>query len=147
MGLIGVSARVPGAPALAESVWYDTARWPSFIDGLAHVVDVGEQWPEVGAAVHWQSHPAGRGEVVETVVGYEAGARQTVAVVDIQLTGRQSVSFEPTGEGETLVTLALDYRLSGGGPLRGVTDVLFVRRALTDSLRRTLAAFQREVGR
>ena len=37
--------------------------------------------------------------------------------------------------------LRLDYELSSGGPLRVVADALFIRRALRDSLRRTVHRF------
>ena len=38
------------------------------------------------------------------------------------------------------VTLALDYRLKDRRPLRPLVDLLFIRRAQSDSLRRTLGA-------
>jgi hypothetical protein len=41
----------------------------------------------------------------------------------------------------TRVELTLDYELSKYGPLRAVADVLFIRRALRDALRRTLRRF------
>ncbi len=41
--------------------------------------------------------------------------------------------------------LRLEYELARSGPLRGVADVLFIRRALRDSLRRTLDRFAVEV--
>ncbi len=37
--------------------------------------------------------------------------------------------------------LRLDYELARGGPLSGVADWLFIRRALRDALRRTLQRF------
>jgi len=54
------------------------------------------------------------------------------------------VAFVALDDG-TEVTLSLDYRLKSGGPLRAVVDVLFIRRALGDSLRRTLVRFSREL--
>jgi hypothetical protein len=50
------------------------------------------------------------------------------------------VTFE-VGDQDTLVAIALDYRLEKGGPLRPLTDVLFIRRALAQMLRRTLSRF------
>ena len=38
----------------------------------------------------------------------------------------------------------LDYTLTEGGPLSGITDLLFIRRALTDAIRRTLRRFATE---
>jgi hypothetical protein len=43
------------------------------------------------------------------------------------------------------ISLALDYTLKGGGPLRPFTDFLFIRRAISDSLRRTVTRFAREL--
>ena len=42
------------------------------------------------------------------------------------------------------VTLALDYRLARGGPLRGVTERVFVRAQVRGSLERTLLRFAHE---
>ena len=56
-----------------------------------------------------------------------------------QLTGTQSVWFN-VGE----VVMELDYRLEKGGPLRAITDVIFIRRALSDALARTLRRFSTE---
>ena len=44
------------------------------------------------------------------------------------------------------ITLSLDYRLKGGVPgLKTLLDLLFIGRAVRDSLRRTLARFAREL--
>jgi hypothetical protein len=64
-------------------------------------------------------------------------------VFEDQLTGIQTVNFDPEGEG-TYVTIELVYELQTGGPLRWLTDILFIRRALTDALRRTLRRFSTE---
>jgi hypothetical protein len=40
-----------------------------------------------------------------------------------------------------VVGLELEYELTKSGPLAALTDVLFIRRALTDALRRTLRRF------
>ena len=52
----------------AETGWYDTSRWPSWVEGLEQVVAVDGDWPAVGSRVRWRSGPAGRGSVTETVV-------------------------------------------------------------------------------
>jgi hypothetical protein len=39
------------------------------------------------------------------------------------------------------VELSLEYELARYGPLRGLADALFIRRALRDALRRTLYRF------
>ena len=47
-------------------------------------------------------------------------------------------------EGGARVELSLEYTLTKYGPLGAVADVIFIRRALRDSLRRTLFRFQIE---
>ena len=66
--------------------------------------------------------------VVERVTATSPGERFETEVADGQLRGVQSVTFEPSGDG-CGVTLTLDYSLATGGPLRGLTDVLFVRQS------------------
>jgi hypothetical protein len=43
------------------------------------------------------------------------------------------------------VTLQLDYQLKQQRPLMAVVDLLFIRRPMTDSLKRTLTRLRREV--
>jgi len=130
---------VPGRLAEAEDLWYDTKRWPSWVDGFGHLVRVDGDWPMAGSELSWQSRPGGRGRVLERVVEHAPGVGQTVGVEDEALTGTQRVAFAPE-EGETRVTLALEFELKGSsvlGPLR----TFFVKRSLTESLRRTLGRF------
>jgi uncharacterized membrane protein len=54
------------------------------------------------------------------------------------------VSFARAEDGRTRVELRLDYELAQSGPLRALADVLFIRRALTQALHRTLARFAAE---
>ena len=60
------------------------------------------------------------------------------------MSGTQQVSFGRAEDGRTRVELRLDYELAQAGPLRAVADVLFIRRALTQALDRTLARFATE---
>jgi hypothetical protein len=128
----------------AEALWYDLARWPAFVDGFGHLAKQDGEWPEAGARIVWDSRPGGRGRVVEQVAEYREGEGQRAEVEDERLTGTQEVTFEPAADG-VVVTLSLEYRLKQGGPLRIVTDALFIRRAVADSLRRTLIRFEREL--
>ena len=66
--------------------------------------------------------------------------RIVTEVFEDALTGRQSTIFEPQGD-ETLVEVELDYELTRGGVLRAITDVVFIRRALSAALARTLRRF------
>ena len=130
---------VPIEPEAAVALWADVRRWPTFVEGFAHLVEASREWPREGARLVWQSNPSGRGRVTEKVV--ESGPRLLrTQVYEDALVGEQSVSVEPAGEG-TRVELRLEYALARSGPLSGVADVLFIRRALRDSLRRTLDRF------
>jgi len=128
----------------AQALWYDRESWPLFIDGLRSVVSVCGEPPLVGSSVVWQSTPAGRGEVRETVLDYEPGVGQELEVEDRAISARQRVRFMPV-DGQLTVQLDLDYRLKSSNPFRAVTDWLFIRRAQSESLQRTLTAFRLEL--
>jgi hypothetical protein len=74
------------------------------------------------------------------VVAYEPRSGQTLEVEDEKLSGVQTVTFEPN-EDQVRVSLTLEYRLKEGNRL---LDLLFVRRAVRDSLNRTLTRFAHE---
>ena len=137
-----MSLELPGRASEAEGLWYDPVRWPAWIDGFGHVVELSEGWPAEGRLV-WQSTPGGRGRVLETVTAYETRAGQTLAVEDSRLRGTQRVQFEP-GSGSVTIRLSLDYELKERNALTWLADLLFVRREIVASLRRTLARFARE---
>ena len=144
MGRVSASCQLRGPLGAAERLWYDTSRWPSFIDGFARLVKVEGNWPRAGGRVVWDSTPAGRGRVVERVTRHEAGAGQSLEVEDPRLQGTQEIRFARLDDGIE-VGLQLDYELKQRTPLGAVVDVLFIRRALRDSLRRTLTRFSREL--
>lgn len=139
-----VTRDLPGDVSEAERLWYDLGRWPSFIDGFARVVSLDGDWPSVGATLVWESRPAGRGRVQERVSAHEPGAGQTVEVDDERLQGTQSVSFTALDDG-VAVSLELRYDLKQRNPFTPIVDWLFIRRALGDSLRRTLVRFGSEL--
>jgi hypothetical protein len=141
---VRVTQTVPGTVFDVERRWYDTTRWPSWVDGLETVVDVAGAWPEVGAAVTWDSGPAGRGHVVERVIEHEPLAGQTVDVRDDSITGRQSVAFVPAGDGVE-VALSLAYEIQKRSLFTPLVDILFIRRAMATSLSATLSRFAVEV--
>jgi hypothetical protein len=131
-------------PRQALDLWLDTSRWPTFVDGFGGIEQRHERWPEPGARVVWRSKPGGRGTVTEKVAELEPPGRVVVDVLDDQLSARQTVTFEsPAGEGDEgcEILVELDYTLTEGGPLRAVADFIFIRRALRDSIRRTLERF------
>jgi hypothetical protein len=142
MGRASASIEVPGRASEAEALWYDPVRWAAWIDGFGHVAELPDGWPAEGT-VMWDSTPAGRGRVLEQVTAYEPRGGQTLAVEDARLRGTQRVVFTPAAEA-VKVTLELDYELKERNPLTPLFDLLFVRREITASLRRTLARFARE---
>jgi Polyketide cyclase / dehydrase and lipid transport len=135
---------VAGSVHEVEQRWYDTSRWPYWVDGLERVVEVAGEWPATGAAVTWDSGPAGRGRVLERVVAHEPLAGQTLEVQDSSIRGRQSVAFVPVAGGVE-VRLTLAYELERRSPLTPLVDVLFIRRAMTTSLTSTLSRFGAEL--
>jgi hypothetical protein len=139
--IAGARAAVPLEPEAALALWADADRWPTFLEGFGRVVSVDAAWPEEGAAAVWESIPGGRGRVTERVVGRDA-ARLEAQVFEDALAGTQAFVARPDPErGGSLVELTLEYELSGGGPLRALSDAVFIRRALRDALRRTLRRF------
>jgi hypothetical protein len=142
MGKAQASVDVPGLASDAEALWYDPVRWPAFIDGFGHVVELSDTWPASGRAV-WNSAPGGRDRVVEEVVAYEPRAGQTLAVEDSRIRGTQRVEFSP-GPDHAKVTLSLAYEIKERTAVTWLVDLLFVRRAMVASLRRTLDRFARE---
>jgi hypothetical protein len=143
MGRAKATISVPGRAAEAEALWYDPHRWAAWVDGFGHVVSLDDTWPHRGAELVWQSPPGGRGRVTERVVAYEMRTGQTVEVEDATMTGRQTVKFEP-GPEAVEITLSLEYEIKDRTPLTPAVDLLFVRRAMTDALRRTVTRFSNE---
>src|ERR1700716_319056 len=143
MGRVRAQVEIAALASATEELWYDTRRWPTFVDGLAHVAKVEGDWPRAGRVV-WDAKPGGRGRVLERVTAYEARAAQTLEVEDERIAGTQRIEFHPTERG-CRVVLALDYRVKDRKPLMAVVDRLFVRRPMTDSLQRPLERLRREV--
>jgi hypothetical protein len=127
------------APPEVLRLWSDVERWPSFVEGFARLIELREPWPEPGGRLVWESTPDGRGRVTETVTELEAD-RFSTQVFEDALAGTQTLRALPASDGSE-VELSLEYQLSKYGPLRGIADAVFIRRALRDALRRTLYRF------
>jgi hypothetical protein len=125
-------------PLAAMRLWTDTSRWPTFVPGFSHVVEKSPDWPEPGSKLIWQSTPAGRGRVTERVLE-RTDETFVTQVFEERLAGTQSLYFAIDQ-----VVMRLEYELTQGGPLHWLTDVFFIRRALTESLIRTLRRFSTE---
>jgi Polyketide cyclase / dehydrase and lipid transport len=130
---------LPLTPPDALRLWTDVDRWPSFVEGFARRLELKEGWPEPGSRIVWESTPDGRGRVTEIVLE-GAPDRFSTQVFEKALTGTQTLRTLPATDGSE-VELSLEYELARYGPLRGIADALFIRRALRDSLRRTLYRF------
>ena len=130
---------LPLTPAEVLALWSDVERWPSFVEGFARRLELTDAWPEPGGRVVWESTPDGRGRVTERVTE-NASDRFSTQIFEKALAGTQTLRALPASDGSE-VELSLEYELTRYGPLRGVADALFIRRALRDSLRRTLYRF------
>ena len=146
MGRVKAQLQLPGvATSDAEELWYDTRRWPTFVDGLGHVFKVDEGWPRApGAVAIWDSKPGGRGRVLERVVSFEARVGQTVEVEDEKIHGRQTIALPAERRRHHRDPRAATTPSSKTAAFLAVVDFLFVRRPMRDSLKRTLARFERE---
>src|SRR5215208_2776789 len=133
MPRVRAAVSVPGLASEAEALGYDPRRWPAWVDGFGHVAKLEGDWPAPGARAVWDSRPGGRGRVVERVSAYEARSGQTLAVEDEKLRGTQTVSFEPGADG-VAIALELDYEIKDANVLKPLTDALFIRRAMRESL-------------
>ena len=134
---------VPGLASEAEALWYDPQRWAAWVDGFGHVAHLDEGWPRAGAVLDWNSKPGGRGRVREKVLAYEPRSGQELAVEDERLRGTQEVRFQPVEDG-VQVALELRYELKRRNALTPLTDLLFIRRSLRESLKRSLTRFAHE---
>lgn len=143
MASVRAAIAVPGLASEAEALWYDRRRWAAWIDGFGHVAKLEGDWPRAGARLVWDSPPGGRGRVHERVVEYEARSGQALEVEDERLRGTQRVSFAPLPDG-VKIGIELSYELKERNFFTPLTDVLFIRRALRDSLKRSLIRFARE---
>jgi hypothetical protein len=145
MGTVAARQALPGASVdEAQALWLDLARWPAFVDGFGTIARHEGDWPHAGARIVWDSLRHGRGRVVEQVTDFEAGVTQLVRVEDPRLRGTQRVRFGAY-RGGCEISLELDYELKAPGIGGRLTDILFVRRALGDALRRTLRRFAVEL--
>jgi hypothetical protein len=127
-------------PEAALRLWTDLDRWPTFVEGFARVLERSPEWPAAGARVVWESTPAGRGRVTEKVLEGEGPDRFVTMVFEERLGGTQTFRVVESEAGSR-AELSLEYRLAKWGPLSAVADAVFIRRAIRDSLRRTLYRF------
>ena len=145
MGRVRVGIEIPGPVSEAEALWYDHTRWSSFVDGFGHVHRIDDAWPGAGAEVIWDSPPGGRGRVREQVERYEPRVGP-----DAERRGRPAprdaarrVRARPRTAAAS--ALELEYAIKDRNLFTPLVDLVFVRRALGESLRRTLRRFATEL--
>lgn len=144
----GVSAEVDASveieAPLAEvwELYFDPRRWASWVDGFAAVGSISEDYPATGSTLAWRSTGAGRGDVQERVLAHEPRTLHRIAFADPAADGELETRFEmlPASgeERRTAVSQVMRYRLTSGGPLRPLTDRLFIRPQMRRSLQRSL---------
>ena len=145
MRTVVVRQSLPGASVdEAARLWFDLARWSSFVDGFGVLARNEGDWPHAGTRIVWDSLRNGRGRVVERVVEYEPQVTQLVRVEDPALTGTQRVRLHAL-DGGCEITLELAYELKRPGFGGVLINLFFVRRSLGDALRRTLRRFAVEL--
>ena len=137
------STIVPGRLAEAEDLWYDRHRWPSLVDGFGHVVKLEGELAGRRRAAAVAVAAQGRGRVQERVERLRGPPGQTLEVEDERCAARQRSRSRPLGDGTASRSL-LEYELKEPGLAQPPRRRLFIRRALTDSLRRTLSRFANE---
>jgi Polyketide cyclase / dehydrase and lipid transport len=130
-------------PEAALRLWTDLERWPSFIEGFARTLERSPDWPAGNARLVWESTPAGRGRVTEKVAQGQGPDRFVTHVYEERLAGTQTFRVVESEAGSR-AELSLEYKLTKYGPLSAVADAIFIRRAIRDSLRRTLFRFSVE---
>jgi hypothetical protein len=130
-------------PEAALRLWTDVDRWATFVEGFGQTLERSPEWPAAGSRVVWESTPAGRGRVTEKVMEGEGPDRFATMVFEERLNGTQTFRVVESEAGSR-AELSLEYQLTKYGPLSAVADVLFIRRAIRDSLRRTLFRFSVE---
>jgi uncharacterized membrane protein len=143
VAVVEESVVVEASLAEAWEMYFDPETWPSWVDGFARVQSARD-YPERGGELRWESTPAGRGLVTERVLEHEPRRRHLVEFADPESEGELETTFEIVGEQATKVEQTMTYRLSKRGPLRGITDVLFIRPQFRRSLSRSLERFRIE---
>ena len=142
MAELSESVLVEASLAETWDFYFEPRGWPAWVDGFGSVVSA-EGYPVQGGSLVWRSTPAGRGEVSERVLEHEERRRHLIEFADPTSSGRLRTDFAIEGPG-TRVTQTLQYRLARSGPFSWLTDRIFVRGQLHQSLARSLQRFKHE---
>ncbi len=137
MAKVAEELRIPASLAETWDLYFDPTFWAAWVDEFREVDSLGGGYPEVGGTLVWHSGPAGRGQVIETVLEHEHRRLHRIHYADPSSEGEQTTTFRIEGEG-TLVRIELSYSLVKGGLLSKLTDVLFIRSQMKGMLGRSL---------
>jgi len=146
---VSTELEVAAPVADAWELYFDADRWRSWVDQFARVIS-SDGYPDVGGTLVWESNPAGRGRVAERVLAHEDRRLHVVSFEDPTTTGTLEVRFEMVAAGDdsdrtTKVEQKLTYELREGGALGRLTDKLFIRGQMRQSLLRSLGEFRSEL--
>ena len=147
MGKVAEEIVIDAPLAEVWDFYFQAETWPTWVDQFA-AVGSSAGYPEVGGTLVWESVRAGRGQVSEKVLVHEPRTRHRVSFRDPESEGELEVRFsiEPgDGTGSTKVEQELEYAITSGGALSGLTDVLFVRSQMRRSLQRSLGRLRLEL--
>jgi uncharacterized membrane protein len=147
MGKVSAELLIAAPLAAVWDYYFEPATWPAWVDQFGRV-DASDGYPEAGGTLRWNSTRAGRGRVTERVIAHEPRSLHRVEFADPESEGTLEVRFaiEPgEGTGRTRVKQAMEYRITSGGPLSGITDALFVRTQVRRSLERSLGRLKTEI--
>ena len=143
MGKVAEELLIPASLAEVWDLYFEPQRWRAWVDEFDAVESISDDFPEVGGKLVWRSGPAGRGQVVETVLEHEPRRLHKIHFADPHSEGEQLTTFAIEGEG-TKVKLDLVYGLMQPGYLGPITDRLFIRGQMRGSLGRTLEGLRVE---
>jgi uncharacterized membrane protein len=147
VGKVAESIVIDAPLAEVWDFYFQQETWPMWVDQFAKV-ESSDGYPEAGGTLVWQSGAAGRGKVTERVLVHEPRARHRIEFRDPESEGELEVRFsiEPgEGTGTTKVEQEMEYAITSGGALSGLTDVLFVRSQVRSSLQRSLGRLRLEI--
>ncbi len=150
MARVEASVEIDASIAEVWDLYFDPARWASWVDGFGSVVSSSDGYPDLGGTLVWRSTAAGRGQVRERVTDHQPRALHRVEFEDPDSAGELETKLEmlPSERGRRLrVSQVLTYVLTTGGPLRPITDLLFIRPQLRRSLERSLIELRLEAER
>lgn len=134
---------IPASLAEVWQLYFSPRTWPSWVDEFRGLDESEDGYPDVGGTLVWHSGPRGRGHVTETVLEHEPRRLHRIRYLDENSEGEQTTTFEIAAEGQTKVSLHLEYGLVAPAFLP-FTDRFFVRPQLRSSLLRTLEGLRTE---